>query len=257
MKITNKLIAFSTLISCVGTGAGFAVFRFAPTMSFALTTAIALAGCALLAVFAGLVLGRSTEKELGAGPAELRYMTSELASGYLNARHAVDAKEGAAADLARAIDRLSEVFRASKAATRSAILAGYKIRSATFDRYLGEAEHQARAREIAHWADELLANAQVLGEAIAYYSFAPEKETDSRPELAFRADEPTARASEAPEMVLESVGNTNAIHEAIAKPALRLLPRVERRPARLVPRSITRKLTLLPKPKRGVIHGAK
>jgi hypothetical protein len=254
MTITSKLIASTALISCATVGAGFAVFRFAPSIPFERVTSIALAGTALVAALAGFVFGRLTERDLGAGPAELRHMTSELESGYLNARHAVDAKGGAAADLARTIDKLSEVFRATKAATRSTILAGHKIREATYDRYLGETAREAHAKEIALYADELLIQAEALGKAIDYYSFAPEAESKGRSELTFQAQAPKADAKDAPAMVFESVGNANAIHEEVAKPVLRLLPRVKPRPGRPASLAATSapafKLRLLPKPRK-------
>jgi hypothetical protein len=228
MTITNRLIASSVFISCAAVGAGLAIIHFAPTMPFALTTVAALAGSALSAIGIGFVFGRQVDIELGTEPAELRHMASELASGYLNARHSDDKKEGAAGDLAHAIDILSEVFRRTKAATQTAIIAGHKIRGAAAGRHLGNAEQEARAKEIALWADELLAQAKALNEALAYYSFDPKTQFESKPDLALNAELPQPR-------------------EAVEKPALRLLPLGEARPSRRALRGFEPKLFLLPR----------
>jgi hypothetical protein len=220
MKVTNKLIIAFASMSSVAFGIGLAAAAGPSSLRNPLSVAsIALVGTAIACALA-LLVGRSVDKQLGAQPAELARMASELAGGYLAPLDEDSmAKEGAAAELGLATAQFNTVFRSVKSTVVDVIETSHKICGIAMLGSGGDEERRVRSQEIIAQAQELAKQAQVLQEAIGFYSFSPREEPKDEKRLAsLESLRASAEAKKQPRH-RPSRGH---------RPKLRLLPRPER-----------------------------
>jgi hypothetical protein len=220
MKVTSKLIIAFASMSSIAFGIGLAAAAgFSSLRNPLSVTGIALAGTAIALALA-LLVGRSVDRRLGAQPAELARMASELAGGYLAPLDEDGmAKEGAAADLGLATAQFNTVFRSVKSTVVDVIETSHKICGIAMLGSGGDEERRARSQEIIAQAQELARQAQALQEAIGFYSFSPREEPRDEERLA--SLESRRASSEAKKQPRRRPSRGH-------RPKLRLLPRPER-----------------------------